>query len=87
MKRTFAVAAIAALTVSACSGLKDALSAHTDWVARAGSTELTVTQLASLLGKSRAPIRKDIAKSIANVWVDYQLLGYAAAHNDSLADP
>jgi parvulin-like peptidyl-prolyl isomerase len=87
MKRTFAVAAIAALTLSACSGLKDALNAHTDWVARAGSTELTVTQLATLLGKSRAPIRKDIAKSIANVWVDYQLLGFAAAHDDSLADP
>ena len=87
MKRTFAVAAIAALTLSACSGLRDALSAHTDWVARAGSAELTVKQLATLLGKSRAPIRKDIAKAIANVWVDYQLLGVAAAHNDSLADP
>jgi hypothetical protein len=87
MKRTFAVAAIAALTLSACSGLRDALNAHTDWVARAGSTELSVKQLAELIGKSRAPVRKDIAKSIANVWVDYQLLGVAAAHNDSLADP
>ncbi len=87
MKRTYAVAAIAALTLSACSGLRDALSAHTDWVARAGSAELSVKQLATFLGKSRAPIRKDIAKSIASVWVDYQLLGLAAAHNDSLADP
>ncbi|MEA2762627.1 MAG: hypothetical protein QOD47_1911 [Gemmatimonadaceae bacterium] len=87
MKRTFAIAAAAALTLSACSSLKDALNAHTSWVARAGSAELTVPRLATLLGKSRAPIRKDIAKSIANVWVDYQLLGVAAAHNDSLADP
>ncbi len=87
MKRTFAIAAAAAFTLSACSGLKDALNAHTDWVARAGSAELSVTRLATLLGKSRAPIRKDIAKSIANVWVDYQLLGVAAAHNDSLNDP
>lgn len=87
MKRKIAVAAFAAFTLAACSGLKDALSAHTDWVARAGSTELTVTSLATLLGKSRAPIRKDIAKSMANVWIDYQLLGYAAAHNDSLNDP
>jgi parvulin-like peptidyl-prolyl isomerase len=87
MKRTYAVAAIAALTLSACSGLRDALTAHTDWVARAGSAELSVKQLATFMGKSRAPIRKDIAKSIANVWVDYQLLGVAAAHNDSLADP
>ena len=87
MKRTFAIAAAAALTLSACSGLKDALSAHTDRVARVESAELSATRLATLLGKSRVPIRKDIAKSIANVWVDYQLLGVAAAHNDSLADP
>ncbi|MEO8908619.1 MAG: peptidylprolyl isomerase [Gemmatimonadaceae bacterium] len=87
MKRTFAIAAAAALTLSACSGLRDALNAHTDWVARASSAELQVTRLATLLGKSRAPVRRDIAKSIANVWVDYQLLGAAAAHNDSLADP
>jgi parvulin-like peptidyl-prolyl isomerase len=87
MKRTYAVAAVAAFTLSACSGLKDALSAHTDWVARSGSAELSVKELATLLGKSRAPIRKDIAKSIASVWVDYQLLGVAAAHNDSLGDP
>src|ERR1700681_4708105 len=87
MNRNIALAAVAAFTVSACSGLKDALNAHTDWVARAGSAELGVTKLATMLGKSRAPIRKDIAKSIANVWVDYQLLGVAAAHNDSLSDP
>ncbi len=87
MKRNIALAAVAAFTLSACSGLKDALNAHTDWVARAGSAELSVTKLANMLGKSRAPVRKDIAKSIANVWVDYQLLGMAAAHGDSLNDP
>ncbi|MFL5488740.1 MAG: peptidylprolyl isomerase [Gemmatimonadaceae bacterium] len=87
MKRNIALAAVAAFTLSACSGLRDALNAHTDWVARAGSAELSVVKLANLLGKSRAPVRKDIAKSIANVWVDYQLLGLAAAHNDSLSDP
>jgi PPIC-type PPIASE domain len=87
MKRNIALAAIAAFTLSACSGLRDALNAHTDWVARAGSAELSVTKLANLLGKSGAPIRKDIAKSIANFWVDYQLLGVAAAHGDSLNDP
>ncbi|MFL5523313.1 MAG: hypothetical protein ACJ8AF_04300, partial [Gemmatimonadaceae bacterium] len=86
MKRIIVVAAAAVISVTACSGLKDALNAHTDWVARSGSAELTVAKLATMLGKSRAPIRKDIAKSIANVWVDYQGLGYAAAHNDSLSE-
>ncbi|MFN2636055.1 MAG: peptidylprolyl isomerase [Gemmatimonadaceae bacterium] len=87
MKRTLVVTGLAIFTFAGCSGLKDALSAHTDRVARAGEAELSVKELASLLGKSRAPIRKDIAKSIANVWVDYELLGIAAAHNDSLTDP
>lgn len=87
MKRNIALAAVAAFTLSACSGLKDALNAHTDWVARAGSAELSVTKLANLIGKSRVPVRKDIAKSIASVWADYQLLGLAAAHGDSLSDP
>jgi parvulin-like peptidyl-prolyl isomerase len=86
MKRTFAIAAAAAVTLSACSGLRDALNAHTDWVAKTGSDELSVARLGTLVGQSHAPIRKDIAKSIANVWVDYQLLGTAAAHNDSLND-
>ena len=58
MKRKFAVAAIAAFTLSACSGLRDALNAHTDWVARAGVAELTVTKLATLLGKSRALLKQ-----------------------------
>lgn len=88
MKRpAFAIAAAAAVLLSGCSGLKDAFSAHTDRVATAADAELTVPRLGQLLGKSRAPIRKDIAKSIASVWVDYQLLGLAAAHNDSLNDP
>ena len=57
------------MLLSGCSGLKDAFSAHTDRVATAADAELTVPRLGQLLGKSRAPIRKDIAKSIASVWV------------------
>ncbi len=83
----FAVTAVAVILFSGCSGLKDALSTHTDRVSAAEDAELLAPRLAQLMGKSRAPIRKDIAKSIASVWVDYQLLGYAAAHNDSLTDP
>ena len=89
MKRKFAYAAAAAATVftlSACTGLKDALSAHTDRVAQAEGQELSVSRLATLMGKSRAPLRKDVAKLVANVWVDYQLLGRAAADGDSLGD-
>lgn len=86
-KRALVFAAVAAVLLSACSGLKDALSAHTDRVATAEDAQLAVPRLAQLVGNSRAPVRKDIAKSIASVWVDYQLLGHAAAKNDSLNDP
>src|SRR5688500_20400392 len=85
-RRAFAIAAAAAMLLSACSGLKDAFSAHTDRVATAGDAQLTVPRLGQLIGKSRAPVRKDIAKSIASVWVDYQLLGLAASENDSPTD-
>src|SRR5438045_8711819 len=90
MKRNFVVAAAAAalvFAIPACSGLRDALNAHTDWVTRAASTELTVASLSTLLGKSRAPIRKHIAKPIAKEWVEHELLGNADDQNDSLNDP
>lgn len=87
MKRNLVLAASAAIVITACSGLKDAFSAHSGIVARAGSSELTSTQLAEYIGKSRAPLNKDVARTIANLWVDYRLLAEAAADNDSLTDP
>src|SRR5689334_22905869 len=89
MKRQaiLAVAAIAAL--SACEG---ALTAHVDTVAKAGSNELSIERLGSLLGGApQIPIQgaqgREVAKNVANLWVDYQLLGVAAAKGDSLNDP
>jgi peptidyl-prolyl cis-trans isomerase D len=78
-----------ATTVVACSGLKDALTAHVDVVARAGSQELSVTRLSDLLAKAKlqVPINKDVATLVArDLWVPYQLLGLAAARGDSLTD-
>ena len=90
MKRSsLLVLALAVSTTAACSGLKDALTAHVDVVAKAGSQELSVTRLANLLGnaKLQVPINKDVATLVArDLWVPYQLLGVAAAHSDSLTD-
>ena len=86
-KASWRFAALAALVITACSGLKDAFSAHSGIVARAGSSELTSTQLADYLGNSRAPINKDVARTIANLWVDYRLLAQASVDGDSLNDP
>ena len=80
------IAAIGAL--SACEG---ALTAHVDTAAKAGSQELTIERLGQMLGNSQIPIQgpqgREVAKSLANLWIDYQLLGVAAAKGDSLTDP
>jgi hypothetical protein len=76
----------ALVSVTACEGLKEAMTAHVDVAARAEGQELSVQRLADLLGKSQVPIRPDIAKTVAELWVSYQLLGKAAANGDSLAD-
>lgn len=85
MKRSIAIFMIVGVLV-ACEGFKQAMSAHADVVAKAGSQELTVDRLSALLGQAKVPVNADIAKAITNIWVDYELLGTAAAHNDSLND-
>lgn len=75
------------VSVSACEGLKEAMTAHVDVAAKAGSQELSVQRLAEMIGKSQVPLRKEVAQSVADVWVNYQLIGLAAANNDSLNDP
>lgn len=91
MKRSLVfVLSLGATTLAACSGLKDALTAHVDVVARAGSQELSVTRLSDLLGNAtlQVPINKDVATLVArDLWTPYQLLGIAAAKGDSLNDP
>ena len=79
-------AAILALT--ACNGLKEALTAHVDVVARAGSQELSVNRLGDLLGnaKIQVPVTRETAAIIADIWTGYQQLAFAAAHGDSLSD-
>ncbi len=80
--------AAACTLVAACGGLKDALTAHVDVVARAGSQELSVTRLGDLLGNAKipVPVTRDNAAILTDIWTGYQQLAYAAAHGDSLND-
>src|SRR5919112_5464428 len=91
MKRSsLLVLIVGATTLVACDGLKEALTAHVDVVARAASQELSVTRLGDMLGNSKigVPVNRDIASLVArDLWVPYQLLAAAAARGDSLADP
>ncbi|MEN9791388.1 MAG: hypothetical protein RLZZ63_1046, partial [Gemmatimonadota bacterium] len=82
--RLFGASALLVLGLSGCDGLKRALTAHTDVVARVGSQELTVQRLTELLGDSEVPLRPDAINSIAQLWVNYQLVALAAAEGDTL---
>jgi hypothetical protein len=88
--RRIAALALAGSTtfVAACDGLKEAFTAHVDVAARASSQELSVTRLAELLGGSRlgVPVTRENAGIIADLWMNYQLMGTAAARGDSLND-
>ena len=81
---TLALGASLALTLAACDGLKEAMTAHVDVAATAGSQELSVNQLAELIGSSQLPLQREVAEGVANIWVDYQLVAQAAARGDSL---
>ena len=87
MKRSLVLALAVCVPVAACDGFKEAMTAHVDVAARAGSQELSVTRLGDLLGASKIPLRRDIVETVADMWVNYQLLARAAAHNDSLNQP
>ncbi len=86
--RTLVLAAIAVAATAQLAGCNSgALSAHADTVAKAGSQELTVKKLSELLGASKVPLRKDVVRVVADLWVNYQLLAKAGANGDSLNDP
>ena len=86
MKKIVTAAIGAALLLTGCDSLKDAMSAHPNVVAKAADQELTVTRLANLMGSSQAPLREDVAHAIVDAWVNYHLAGEAAANQDSLPD-
>jgi hypothetical protein len=82
--RLLSASLVALLGLTACEGLREAMTAHVDVVARAGSQELTVTRLAEMVGPSDVPLQADAIRTIAQLWVNYQLLGHAGARGDSL---
>ncbi|MGI8618411.1 MAG: peptidylprolyl isomerase [Gemmatimonadaceae bacterium] len=87
MIRPIAVAVLALTLLSGCDGMRDALTAHTDTAAKAGSNEFGAARLAQLIGNSQAPVRKDVMRTVADLWINYQLLALAAAEGDSLNQP
>jgi parvulin-like peptidyl-prolyl isomerase len=81
--KSYRLSVLAAVAFAVACGA----ASNPDVAAKAGSQQLSVTRLADILGKSQAPLDKDVARSIAELWVSYQLVGTAAAKGDSLNDP
>jgi parvulin-like peptidyl-prolyl isomerase len=86
MRRFAAYAVLAgAITTSACDGFGQAMTAHTDVLARAAGHELSVDQATNLLAPAtRIPAQNDVVDAIANLWIDYILLATAAAQDSTL---
>ena len=72
------------LGLSSCQAFKDAMTAHVDVVARAGSQELTVDRLGELLGSADIPVSPQAVRTVAQLWVNYQLVALAGAEGDTL---
>ncbi len=84
--RLRAAALVTTFAVTACAGLKDALTAHVDLVARAGSQELSTQRLVQMMTAAGVPPKKEVAVAISNLWVNYQLLAQAGAKGDTIGD-
>ena len=80
---TLAGLLIPSLLAAGCSNFRDLFSAHADVAAEAGGQELPakrLTQIMSSAGKG-VQINRETADFVANVWVDYALLGQAVAQD------
>ncbi|MFW6205701.1 MAG: peptidylprolyl isomerase [Gemmatimonadota bacterium] len=81
MKR-YLVLSLLSFAVVGC----DAMTAHTDVVARAGEHTLTVDEAVELLtANPEIPAQDDVVASIADLWVDYTILARVAAEDSTMA--
>ncbi len=81
-----ASAAVALLTATGCSGLSDALTGHTDVVARAAGRELRVEQVTNMIGAiPDIPADPQVVRAVTDLWVDYTLLAEAVSEDSTLA--
>lgn len=79
--RTLAIGAVFLLGTTACG---EASSSDDGVVARVGEYELSVEAIADLLvNVERFPAQIDVIRQVADLWVDYTLLGVAAVDDST----
>jgi peptidyl-prolyl cis-trans isomerase D len=71
--------AVLALGLGGCGGFRDLFSAHADVAAEASGQELPAKRLAQIMSSAGKGVKidRETANFVANVWVDYALLGQA----------
>ena len=81
MRRNVILAAALALGLAGCGKFRDLFSAHADLAAEADGQQLSAQRLAQIMtaGGKGVRINRETADFVANVWVDYALLGQAVA--------
>lgn len=86
MKLSRSALLAAPLALVACGGLGDAISSHTDVVARAAGKDLRVEDAAQILAANpQIPADEQVVRQLADLWVQYTLLATAAAEDSTLA--
>ena len=76
-----------ALAAAGCGEFGNAMTSHTDVVARVGGHELTVEEMVELLaGNPRIPAQTEVVSSVADLWVDYTILARMLAEDSTLAE-
>jgi PPIC-type PPIASE domain len=87
MKKAFVLLATVVTVLSACDSFSQAVSSHTDVLARAAGHELTVDQAAAMIAPHREiPAQREVVEVVANLWVDYMLTATAAAQDSTLGN-
>lgn len=61
-------------------------SSNPDVVATVGDQKLTAEKLGEVIGNSQGPLETDFGRTLAEMWVNFQLAGQAAAKNDTITD-
>jgi hypothetical protein len=80
MRRNVMLVAVLAAGLAGCSSFRDLFSAHADLAAEAGSRQLSAARLAKIMQAGKGVrLTSETAQFVTNAWVDYSLLGQAAA--------
>lgn len=78
--------AVALLATAGCEGFSNAMTAHTDLVARAAGRDLTIDEAVTLfLHNPMLSAQPDVIRAVAELWIDYTLLAMATMEDSTLA--